>query len=122
MTEPIEPPRPATRVERGEELVKALEWAVRRVTGRRPVFGGVPGSTDGTILRTVLGIPIVTFGPGNRFIPHQVDERVPVTELVEAARAYAAAALRYLVSCLSRRRILGSARWRRFPRVSRTAT
>jgi succinyl-diaminopimelate desuccinylase len=96
VTEPIEPPRPATRVARGEELVKALEWAVRRVTGRRPVFGGVPGSTDGTILRTVLGIPIVTFGPGNRFIPHQVDERVPVTELVEAARAYAAAALRYL--------------------------
>jgi succinyl-diaminopimelate desuccinylase len=96
VTEPIEPPRPATRVGRGEELVKALEWAVRRVSGRRPVFGGVPGSTDGTILRTVLGIPIVTFGPGNRLIPHQVDERVPVAELVEAARAYAAAALRYL--------------------------
>ncbi len=25
-----------------------------------------------------LGIPIVTFGPGNRLIPHQVDEHVPV--------------------------------------------
>ena len=94
--EPIEPPRPATRVERREEIVQALEWALRRVSGRRPVFGGVPGSTDGTILRTVLGIPIVTFGPGNRLIPHQVDERVPVSELVEAARAYAVAALRYL--------------------------
>jgi succinyl-diaminopimelate desuccinylase len=94
--EPIEPPRPATRVDRGEEVVQALEWALRRVSGRRPVFGGVPGSTDGTILRTVLGIPIVTFGPGNRLIPHQVDERVPVGELVEAARAYAVAALRYL--------------------------
>jgi len=94
--EPLEPPRPATRVDRGEEIVQALEWAVRRVSGRRPVFGGVPGSTDGTILRTVLGIPIVTFGPGNRLIPHQVDERVPVSELVEAARAYAVAALRYL--------------------------
>lgn len=96
--EPVEPPRPATRVERGESVVGALEWAVRRVSGRRPVFGGVPGSTDGTILRTVLGIPIVTFGPGNRLIPHQVDERVPIAELVEAARCYAAAALRFLVS------------------------
>jgi succinyl-diaminopimelate desuccinylase len=94
--EPIEPPRPATRVDRGEEVVQALEWALRRVSGRRPVFGGVPGSTDGTILRAMLGIPIVTFGPGNRLIPHQVDERVPVDELVEAARAYAVAALRYL--------------------------
>ena len=32
----------------------------------------------------------------HRLIPHQVDERVPVGELVEAARAYAVAALRYL--------------------------
>ena len=96
LVEPVEAPRPATRVERGEAVVKALEWAVRRVAGRRPVFGGVPGSTDGTILRTALGIPIVTFGPGNRLIPHQVDEHVPVAELVEAARCYAAAAVRFL--------------------------
>ena len=93
--EPIEAPRPATRVDRSEAIVKALEWAVRRVSQRRPVFGGVPGSTDGTILRTALGIPIVTFGPGNRLIPHQVDEHVPVAELVEAARCYAAAAVRF---------------------------
>jgi succinyl-diaminopimelate desuccinylase len=96
VVEPVEAPRPATRVERGEPLVRALEWAVRRVSGRRPVFGGVPGSTDGTILRTALGIPIVTFGPGNRLIPHQVDEHVPVGELAEAARCYAAAAVRFL--------------------------
>src|SRR3989449_8207899 len=37
-------------------------------------FSGVPGSTDGTILRTTLGIPIVTLGPGNRLIPHQRSE------------------------------------------------
>jgi succinyl-diaminopimelate desuccinylase len=92
----VEPARPATRVERGEVLVKALEWAVRRVRGRQPVFGGVPGSTDGTILHTALGIPIVTFGPGNRLIPHQVDEHVPVAELSEAARCYGAAAVRFL--------------------------
>jgi succinyl-diaminopimelate desuccinylase len=92
----VEPPRPATRVPRQEPLVRALAWAVRRVSGRRPVFGGVPGSTDGTILRTALGIPIVTFGPGNRQIPHQVDEYVEVAELAEAARCYAVAAVRFL--------------------------
>jgi len=96
VVETVEAPRPATRVERGEAVVKALEWAVRRVSGRRPVFGGVPGSTDGTILRTALGIPIVTFGPGNRLIPHQVDEYVLVAELLEAARCYAVAAVRFL--------------------------
>jgi succinyl-diaminopimelate desuccinylase len=56
----------------------------------------VPGSTDGTIFVMERGIPIVTFGPGNRQVPHQVDEHVEVAELVEAARCYAAAAVRFL--------------------------
>jgi len=43
-----------------------------------------------------LGIPIVTCGPGNRLIPHQVNEFVEVQAVVEAARIYAASALSYL--------------------------
>ncbi|MBI4627657.1 MAG: M20 family metallopeptidase [Candidatus Rokubacteria bacterium] len=88
--------RLATRVERREPLVRAVTQAVRRVTGEAPRFGGVPGSTDGTILRMTLGIPIVTLGPGNRQIPHQADEHVEVAELVEAARIYVASALNFL--------------------------
>jgi succinyl-diaminopimelate desuccinylase len=94
--ETVERPRPATRVARSEPVVQALAWAVSVVSGRRPRFGGVPGSTDGTIFVAERGIPIVTFGPGNRRIPHQVDEHVEVAELVEAARCYAAAAFRLL--------------------------
>jgi succinyl-diaminopimelate desuccinylase len=70
--------------------------AVRQATGRRARFGGVPGSTDGTILRTTLGIPIVTCGPGHRSIPHQVDEYVETGELIDAAKIYAASALNFL--------------------------
>jgi succinyl-diaminopimelate desuccinylase len=92
----VEPPRPATRTGRREPVVAALAWAVRTVTGRAPRFGGVPGSTDGTIFVAERGIPIVTFGPGKREVPHQVDEHVEVAELGEAARCYAAAALRFL--------------------------
>jgi succinyl-diaminopimelate desuccinylase len=88
--------RMPTRVDRREPLVAAVVRAVRQVTGRAPRFGGVPGSTDGTILRAALGIPIVTLGPGHRLIPHQVDEHVEVAELVEAARIYVATALNYL--------------------------
>ncbi len=84
-----------TRVARDEPLVQAVARAVRQVTGRRPSYGGVPGSTDGTILRTVLGIPIVTCGPGDRHVPHQVDEYVGMAQLVEAARIYVAAALNF---------------------------
>ncbi len=94
--QPINGFRLATRVERGEPLVRAMVQGVRQATGRAPRFGGVPGSTDGTILRMTLGIPIVTCGPGNRLIPHQVDEYVDVSELLDAARIYVASALNFL--------------------------
>jgi succinyl-diaminopimelate desuccinylase len=94
--EPVNGFRLATRVERSEPLVQAMVAGVRQATGRRAVFGGVPGSTDGTILRMQLDIPIVTCGPGHRLIPHQADEYVEVAELVDAARIYVASALNFL--------------------------
>jgi succinyl-diaminopimelate desuccinylase len=93
---PVNGVRVATRVDRDEALVQAMIAGVRAATGKRPVFGGVPGSTDGTILRMTLGIPIVTCGPGDRQIPHQVDEHVAVSDLLEAARIYVASALTFL--------------------------
>ena len=94
--QPVNGYRMATRVERSEPLVRAMGRGVRQATGRPPRFGGVPGSTDGTILRMTLGIPIVTCGPGHRLIPHQVDEHVEVAELIDAARIYVASALNFL--------------------------
>jgi succinyl-diaminopimelate desuccinylase len=93
---PVNGFRLATKVEKSEPLVRAMVKGVRQATGRSARFGGVPGSTDGTILRSVLGIPIVTCGPGHRLIPHQVDEFVLVSELMDAARIYVASALNYL--------------------------
>jgi succinyl-diaminopimelate desuccinylase len=93
---PVNGYRMATRVERSEPLVRAMVRGVRQATGKPPRFGGVPGSTDGTILRMTLGIPIVTSGPGHRLIPHQVDEYVDVAELVDAAKIYVASALNFL--------------------------
>ena len=57
---------PAGDAGRAERAAGARDGA-RRAPGDRasaPRFGGVPGSTDGTILRMTLGIPIVTCGPG----------------------------------------------------------
>jgi succinyl-diaminopimelate desuccinylase len=95
---PVNGFRVATTVDAREPIVRAMVKGVKQATGRRARFGGVPGSTDGTILRSVLGIPIVTCGPGNRLIPHQVDEYVDTAELVDAARIYAASALNFLAS------------------------
>jgi succinyl-diaminopimelate desuccinylase len=88
--------RPPTLTQREEPIVQVMDRAYRDLTGREPVYGGVPGSTDGTILNTRAGVPIVTCGPGDTHAPHQVDEWLDLEQLVEAARLYALAAMRFL--------------------------
>jgi succinyl-diaminopimelate desuccinylase len=87
--------RPWTSTAADSAIVGALEAACEVVLGRAPRYGGVPGTTDGTFLHKA-GVPIVTVGPGDREIPHQVDEFVRVAELVQAARLYAAAGALFL--------------------------
>lgn len=77
-------------------VVTALASAYTDLTGNPPIYGGVPGSTDGTILHARKGIPIVTCGPGDIHIPHHVDEWVSIDEIKTAARMYVLAAVRYL--------------------------
>jgi succinyl-diaminopimelate desuccinylase len=88
--------RPPISVRRDEPLVTTLDGAYRDTTGKEPVYGAVPGSTDGTILFTKAGIPVVTCGPGDTFIPHHIDEYLDIDQLIDATRLYALTALRYL--------------------------
>ena len=89
--------RPWTATDPADPLVAAVERAYRPVFGTQPRYGGVPGATDGTFLWAWKGIPIVTIGPGDRTIPHQVDEFVRLPDTIAAARLYAAAAIEYLM-------------------------
>jgi succinyl-diaminopimelate desuccinylase len=88
--------RHPTHTARDEPIVAALGSAYTALTGREPIYGGVPGSTDGTILNARKGIPIVTCGPGDIHIPHHIDEWVSLDEIKLAARMYVLAAVRYL--------------------------
>lgn len=88
--------RAPTATERAAPVVQALAGAYTDLTGSAPIYGGVPGSTDGTILNVRKGIPIVTCGPGDIYIPHHIDEWVSVEEIKLAARLYVLAAIRYL--------------------------
>jgi succinyl-diaminopimelate desuccinylase len=89
--------RPCTHTERSEPVVKAADWATRRLTDTKPVYAGVPGATDGTFLWALKNIPIVTMGAGDRQVPHQIDEWVDLDQLIETAKIYALTALHYLV-------------------------
>ncbi len=88
--------RPATETPPDHPVVRSLVEAHRAVYGRLPELGGVPGATDGTILWRDAGIPIVTYGPGGKWIAHQVDEYVEVEDVVRAAEVYREAARRFL--------------------------
>lgn len=88
--------RHPTQTDPTHPVVTTLASAYTDLTGQAPIYGGVPGSTDGTILNAAKGIPIVTCGPGDIYIPHHIDEWVSIREIKVAARLYVVAAMRYL--------------------------
>ncbi len=77
-------------------VVQALAAAHLDITGQDPVFGGVPGTTDGTILTRDAGLQTVVYGPGGKWIAHQADEFVAVSDIESATRVYARAAQLFL--------------------------
>jgi len=87
--------RHPTYTPRDESVVTTLASAFTDLTGQPPIYGGVPGSTDGTILHAQAGIPIVTCGPGDIHIPHHIDEWVDVEEIKTATRLYVLAGMRF---------------------------
>lgn len=88
--------RPATETALDAPVVQSVVRALE-LTGQPVRYGGVPGATDGTFLHAWAGLPIVTLGPGDRTIPHQVNEHVSLKAVVDATRIYAAAATLFLM-------------------------
>ncbi|MFE3448879.1 M20 family metallopeptidase [Nonomuraea sp. NPDC059194] len=88
--------RPPVDVPVTHPVVTSLAAAHTAVTGQQPVYGGVPGSTDGTVLTHWGGIPSVVYGPGGKWIAHQADEYVEVEEIVRCTRVFAEAARIFL--------------------------
>ncbi|HEY4992435.1 MAG TPA: M20/M25/M40 family metallo-hydrolase, partial [Nakamurella sp.] len=79
-------------------VVQAMLAGHRAATGREAVVGGVPGTTDGTILTRDAGLPTVVYGPGGKWIAHRVDEYVDVADIATCTRAYVAAARHFLAT------------------------
>jgi succinyl-diaminopimelate desuccinylase len=79
-----------------DPVVTCVVAAHERVAGVRPAYGGVPGTTDGTILTRDGHLPTVVYGPGGKWIAHQADEFVTVAEIPRYARVYAEAARTFL--------------------------
>jgi succinyl-diaminopimelate desuccinylase len=90
--------RPVVGITREEPIARISAGAFRDITGREPVWNGVPGATDGTFLSAWKKIPCLVNGPGPRHIPHQADEYVEIDQMEECARIYVLSASRFLAS------------------------
>jgi succinyl-diaminopimelate desuccinylase len=90
--------RPAVHTDVDSMLVCSVRAAHAAVLGEAGRLGGVPGSTDGTILTSRTGMPSVVYGPGGKWIAHQADEFVELADIERHAEVYVEAALRFLYS------------------------
>lgn len=88
--------RPPTETSVDDPIVNAVVSAHEAVTGKPAIYGGVPGTTDGTILWRDAGLPVVVYGPGGKWIAHQHDEYVEVDDLIAHAMVYVEAARTFL--------------------------
>lgn len=77
-----------TETSADHQLVKTLLKNIEAVTGEKKSIGGKDGSTDAHIINAQLGIPTVIFGPGDFTLCHRPNERVPLTQLEQAAQIH----------------------------------
>ncbi len=77
-------------------LVQLCGQCMRDLTDADPEIEGAPYGSDLRLLVNMGGIPALLFGPGDVRVAHMPDERVRISEIIQAARAYILAAVRYL--------------------------
>jgi len=88
--------RPAIELAPTHPVACATIDAHATITGSPARLGGVPGTTDGTILARDAGVPVVVYGPGGKWIAHQANEYVEVEEVITATKVAALAAASFL--------------------------
>jgi acetylornithine deacetylase/succinyl-diaminopimelate desuccinylase len=85
-------PHPPLELAPDHPLTRTLAMAVHRVTGRRPALSAMPAFTDAALFQDAA-IPAVVFGPGDLGLAHSDGECIPISQLLQATRVYAAFAV-----------------------------
>ena len=88
---------PPSEIGPSHAVVRALQEAAATVLGASPPLGIFPGGTDAPYFSDLAGIPTVpSFGPGLLPYAHAPNEAISTESILQAARIYALAAVRYL--------------------------
>jgi acetylornithine deacetylase/succinyl-diaminopimelate desuccinylase family protein len=75
-------------------IVSAVSEAHRQALGDTVELTGFAAVDDATFFQAA-GIPAVTYGPGSILTSHCLDERVPIEDVIRAAKVYAATAIEW---------------------------
>lgn len=81
---------PTWKIPADHSSVRTGVEAFRKLFNKEPVVDKWTFSTNGVTINGYYGIPVVGFGPGNEVFAHAPNEKVPVSDLVDASAFYAA--------------------------------
>ena len=84
---------PTWKIDESHVSVKTAVEAFEHVFGKKPFIDKWTFSTNGVTINGLYKIPVIGFGPGNEALAHAPDEKVPVSDLVDASAFYAAYAM-----------------------------
>lgn len=88
---------PPVEISKDHPVVNACLYATKEIIGEEPIIEGALFSTDGISFSGILGIPTIpSFGPGYIKLAHSPDEYIEIEDIVNAAKIYALAAVKYL--------------------------
>lgn len=87
---------PTWKIEENHPVVQTGVKAFKGLFNKEPLIDKWTFSTNGVTINGVYGIPTIGFGPGNEVMAHAPNEKVPVSDLVDASAFYAAFA--YLIA------------------------
>ena len=82
-----EPASPDAFLTHDPDLIRIVSDAIEKVTGLRPALSTGGGTSDARFIKDYC--PVVEFGPVGATM-HQIDERVPLAEIEQAALVYEA--------------------------------
>lgn len=71
-----------------ESIATAVKEAIKEVIGREPDITRQRGWTDAALLSNFGNIPTIVYGPGKIGFSHTKDERIEISELIDAVEIY----------------------------------
>ncbi|MFO8022301.1 MAG: YgeY family selenium metabolism-linked hydrolase [Perlabentimonas sp.] len=81
---------PTWKIDENHPIVQTGVSAFKGLFGKVPKVDKWTFSTNGVTINGLYGVPIIGFGPGNEVLAHAPNEKVPISDLVDASAFYAA--------------------------------